>query len=181
MQENYEKDLLIYNEIRAAKTKMIEFNSLVLGVSAVHPELNFENWPAPRGKNAQKPMSNVLREEFLQHLENPEDLLDYHKRLIDRVMIHKCKKGSCQTEKFKTVSKDGKKEKITEKNCRFNFPFDLNGFTELKRDKETEEFIWYQPDNGEGKDPLADPLHYGASYKKLDQKAQKFINTKLEL
>ena len=105
IQETYEKDLLRCKEIRAAKTKMIEFNSLVLGVSAVHPELNFKNWPATRGKNAQKPLSNVLREEFLQHLDNPEDPLDYH-----RVMIHKCKKGSCQTEKFKTISKDGKKE-----------------------------------------------------------------------
>ena len=56
MQENYEKDLVEYNEIKAAKTKIIEFNSLVLGVSAVHPELNFENWSAPHGKNTQKPL-----------------------------------------------------------------------------------------------------------------------------
>ena len=70
MQDIYQKDLL-YNEIKAAKMKMMEFNSLVRGVSAVHPDLNFENLPAPRGKNAKKPMSNVLREEFFQHLEDP--------------------------------------------------------------------------------------------------------------
>ena len=92
-------------------------------------------------------------------------------------MIHKCTKGSCQTEKFKGVfTKDGKKEKVTETNCHFNFPFDLNGFTELKRNEETKEFLWYEPDNGERKDPLTDPLHYGASYKKLDERKQKFIN-----
>ena len=180
-QENYERDLCNYNEIRSAKMKMIEFNSLVLGVNAVHPELNFENWPAPRGKNAQRPLSNVLKEDFRQHLGKPEDLSDYRKRLIDRVMIHKCKKGSCLTETFKTVkNNEGKKEIIKEKHCRFNFPFDLNGF-KLKFNEETEELEGYDPDIKEESDPLSDPLHFGASYRKLDEKTQKFIDTKLEL
>ncbi len=51
MKEDYEKNAQKYKEIKAAKEKMIEFNSLLLGVYTVHPELNFENWPAPLGKN----------------------------------------------------------------------------------------------------------------------------------
>ena len=92
---------------------MIEFNSLLLGVYAVHPELNFENWPMPHGKNPYKPSKNVLYETFMEHLEDAKDLLDYWKRLANRVMIHKCKKGSCLTEKFKTVTDtDGNKQTV---------------------------------------------------------------------
>ena len=56
---------------------MIEFNSLILGIYAVHPELDFENWPTPIGKNPHKPTTNVLQEDLLQYLGNPEGLLDY--------------------------------------------------------------------------------------------------------
>ena len=42
-QIQYEKDVEKYNQIKAAKEKMIEFNSLLQGIYAVHPELDFEN------------------------------------------------------------------------------------------------------------------------------------------
>ena len=108
---DYERMLIRFNEIKAAKEKMIEFNSLILGIYAVHPELDFENWPAPRGKIPDKPKSNVLRDDLLKYIGDPEGLLDFWRRLVNRVQLHKCKKGSCLTETFKTVKKDdGTKE-----------------------------------------------------------------------
>ena len=95
-------------------------------------------------------------------------------------MLHKCKKGSCLTETFKTVKKDGKKEIVKEQHCRFKFPFDLNGFY-LDWNEETQELKGYEPDVKEESDPLFDSLRYGASYKNLDKKTQKLIDTKLEL
>ena len=42
MHERYNKEVQAYEEIVAAKEKMIEFNALAMGVFAVHPELDFE-------------------------------------------------------------------------------------------------------------------------------------------
>ena len=50
---------------------MIEFNSLIHGVYAVHPELDFENWPAPRSINPYKPKTNVLCDDLLKYLGDP--------------------------------------------------------------------------------------------------------------
>merc|ERR1711923_369828 len=172
LMDEYEKDLQEWKDIKAAKEKMIEFNSLVLGVFAVHPELDFENWPAPRGKNPYKPSKNVLHETFLEHLEDGKDLLEYWKRLANRLMIHKCKKGSCLTETFKTVKDpEGKKQKVKESHCRFKFPFELNGFKN-QFNKETGELEGIVPNPSVKDDPLFDPLTYGASYRRLDEKTQ---------
>ena len=148
---------------------MIEFNSLLLGIYAVHPELDFENWPAPRGKNPHKPTSNVLRDDLLKYIRDPEGLLDYWRRLINRVQLHKCKKGSCLTETFKTITKDGKKETVKEKHCRFRFPFLLIEFKENWND-ETNEMEGIEPDVKENGETIADPLKYGSSYRREDTK-----------
>ena len=95
-------------------------------------------------------------------------------------MLHKCKKGSYLTETFKRVKKDEKKEIFKEQRCRFKFLFDLNGFY-LYWNEETQERKGYEPDIKKESDPLFDSLCYGASYKNLDKKSQKFIDTKLEL
>ena len=181
-QEKYEKDVKKYNEIKASKEKMIEFNSLILGIYAVHPELDFENWPTPRGKNLHKPTTNVLREDLMKYLENPDGLLDYWIRLVNRVQIHKCKKGSCLTETYKTITNsDGKKATVKQRNCRFKFPFPLNGF-KPSFNKETQELEGIEPDVKENSDTLADPLKFGASYKKQDEiDVTKMIDTTLEI
>ena len=41
--------------IALAKKKIEEFNSYFIGVSAIHPELNPQDWPAPLGDNVAKP------------------------------------------------------------------------------------------------------------------------------
>ena len=117
----------------------------------------------------------------MKYLGDPEGLLDYWKRLVNRVQLHKCKKGSCLTETFKTIKKDGKKEKVKERHCRFNFPFLLNGFKLAFNDK-TQELEGYEPDVKKDNDTLANPLKFGASYKKEHENdPNKLINTTLEL
>ena len=183
-QEQYEKDVKKYDEIKAAKEKMIEFNSLIHGVYAVHPELDFENWPAPRGKNPYKPKTNVLRDDLLKYLGDPEGLLEYWRQLVNRIQLHKCKKGSCLTETFKTITtQDGKKETVKKRHCRFNFPFPVNGFkVDLNEDVEPPEIEGIEPDLKEHNDTIGDPLKYGASYQKQDPiDTTKMIQTSLEL
>ena len=167
MKEKYDQALENYNNIIAAKEKMIDFNSLLLGVFAVHPELDFENWPAPYGKNPHRPLSNVLRESFMQHLDNPKELHDFWIRLVNRVELHKCKKGSCLTESFTTVKdpKTGENVKKKTRKCRFKFPFSLNGF-KMQFNEEKGMVEGYEPDPKSDGDTLGDPLRHGASYRK---------------
>ena len=95
--------------------------------------------------------------------------MEYLIRLDNRVMIHHCKKGSCLTEKFKTVKdSDGNKKTVTERHCRFNFPFPLNGF-KPQINEETGELEGIEPDLKEENDVLSDALQYGASYRRLDE------------
>ena len=116
----------------------------------------------------------------LSCLDNLEDLYDYYKRLCNRVELHRCKRGGCLTETFKTVKdKEGKDVKITEHQCRFNFPFNLNGFKK-EFNEETKELQGIEPYGLEETDTLANPLVYGASYKKRNQHGG-FEETKLEL
>ncbi|MCP3932070.1 MAG: hypothetical protein GY705_23605, partial [Bacteroidetes bacterium] len=50
------------DDIKNAKNKMIEFNSLLAGIFALHPDLNPAHWPPPLGQNPYTPEINVLRE-----------------------------------------------------------------------------------------------------------------------
>ena len=85
------------------------------------------------------------------------------------------------TETFKTVKDpEGKKQKVKESHCRFKFPFELNGFKN-QFNKETGELEGIVPNPSVKDDPLFDPLTYGASYRRLDEKTQTVINTNLEL
>ena len=167
MQERYEKQLQENNDIVNAKEKMIEFTALVMGVYGVHPEMDFEEWPSPYGKNPYRPEKNVLRESFTDHIEDPEALLEYWTRLVNRVQLHKCKPGGCSSGKIKTVKdpKTGEKVKQRQEDCRFGFPFPLNGF-QMVWDYEKGMLEGYDVDIQNDGDTLGDPLHYGASYKK---------------
>ena len=90
---------------------------------------------------------------------------------MNRVQLHKCKKGSCLTKTFKTITtKDGKKETVKKRHCRFNFPFPENGFKiDLNEAVEPPEIERIEPDLKEHIDTTGDPLRYGASYQKQDQ------------
>ena len=167
MHERYNKEVQAYEEIVAAKEKMIEFNALAMGVFAVHPELDFENWPLPYGKNPYRPLKNVLRESFTEHEDEPESLLEFWKRLVNRVQLHRCKKGACLKESFKTVKdpKTGENVQKKIKNCRFGYPFRLNGF-KMEYNEEKGMVEGYDVDIKNDGDTLGNPLRHGASYRK---------------
>ena len=48
-------------------------------------------------------------------------------------------------------------------------------------DEKTDELVGIEPDIKEEDDSLFDALRYGASYKRLDEKTKKVIDTKLSL
>ena len=118
-------------DIYDAGMKLVEFNSHVAGVTAVHPEKDPNFWPGPYGRNVYKPPNNPLRECFTEK-ETKEELLEYYTGLINRVMLHKCSVGYClDPKKVKTdtiVDEDGTKRKVKKMYCRFQYPFWLNGF-----------------------------------------------------
>merc|ERR1712029_135873 len=82
------------DDITAAKIKIIEFNSLLAGVFALHPELNPVYWPAPLGQCPYKSDKNVLRES-IEDYDNADYLYDYTKRIVSKVNVHKCGFGYC--------------------------------------------------------------------------------------
>ena len=119
------------------KKKLIEFNSNIAGITAVHPEYNPQEWPAPHGTNVYKPPVNPLRESFTNKL-TKEELLEYYISLINRIMLHKCKIGYClDPKKLKTVTftdENGEPKKTKKMYCRFNFPFEFHGFEGKKEE-----------------------------------------------
>ena len=83
------RKMLKNTDIKSTKEMTIEFNSLLPRIYALHPELDFENWPTPRGKNPHKPTSNFLRDDLLRSLRDPCGLLDYWRYLIVTGKNHK--------------------------------------------------------------------------------------------
>ena len=89
---------------------MIEFNSLLAGVFALHPELNPTLWPPPLGQNPYKPPNNILRTK-INDWTNPEYLYDCTTQLANRVILHKCSFGYClDHNRFKKIKIDNSVE-----------------------------------------------------------------------
>jgi hypothetical protein len=174
------------DDITNAKNKMINFNSLLAGIFALHPELNPVDWPPPLGQNPYPPEVNVLREPIID-FDDPNYLYNYCSRIVNRVQIHKCSFGYClDSKRFETIKKstrdqdkidddinnaennsiDQTKEpkKKADKNylCRFNFPFRFNGFKPNLDENNMLESI--EPDINDPDNPLNNPMIYGASY-----------------
>ena len=53
-------------ENEEAKQKLIDFSTNTLGVSAIHPNPDPKEWPAPYGSNVYCPPQNCLRQRFLE-------------------------------------------------------------------------------------------------------------------
>ena len=91
---------------------MAKFNSHILGITAIHPEVNPINWPGPYGQNVSKPDKNVLREVFDDFKDDPSKLYNHYTFQVNRFMLHKCRMGYCLDPKRVKVQKykdsDGK-------------------------------------------------------------------------
>ena len=108
-------------ESEQAKSKLINLSANTLGVSALHPNPDPKNWPAPYGNNIYCPPQNCLRQRFLDIPVN--EMKSQYENLINRVMIHKCRFGICLSNKRKYSSGD--------LSCRFKFPMNTVGFNLL--------------------------------------------------
>ena len=64
-------------KIHEAQNKLAQFNSEIIGTSAIHPDADPTNWPAPHGQNVYKPKTNVLRESFINFIDNPNKLYEH--------------------------------------------------------------------------------------------------------
>ena len=119
-------------KIKEARKKMEHFNSYLMGITAIHPESNPYEWPAPHGQNIYKPAENVLRSDLEKIKDDPEKIYKYYASLINRCMLHKCKMGYCLDPKKINVNaskeSDGKGVKKKKTACRFNHPVDIHGF-----------------------------------------------------
>ncbi len=120
-----------------ARTKMIKFNSLTAGISAIHPILDPKDWLTPLGQNPTRPSNECLRKKFEDLALSPYELVDQYKQLVNKVMLHNCRLGYClKKNKYKLVedktlplTKDGKYRKRKELVCRFDFPCAYHGYT----------------------------------------------------
>ena len=119
-------------KIKEARIKMTQFTSYLMGISAIHPETNPSEWPAPHGQNIYKPAENVLRSDFEKFKDDPVKVYKYYTSLINRCMLHKCKMGYCLDQKRVKVdkSKGPNGEEVKKKTfaCRFNHPMEMCGF-----------------------------------------------------
>ena len=95
-QNEVDEAKVLIEKIQNAREKIERFNSIISGVSAVHPEVDPVKWPAPWGQNVYKPSNDVLRTDFEDHIDNPQKLYEYYTNQINRFMLHKCKFGSCK-------------------------------------------------------------------------------------
>ena len=95
--------------------KVIDFAATTLGLSAVHPEMEWEAWPEPFGNNDQPPANNPLRVE----LRDVEDQHTHYTDLCNRVQLHTCRPNYC-------FSPDDPPER---RRCRHGFPKHRYGFS----------------------------------------------------
>ena len=52
-------------EVVRSQDRIVQFTSQMLGISAIHPNPNPQEWPAPFGQNVHTPPSNCLRQRYL--------------------------------------------------------------------------------------------------------------------
>ncbi|MCH2545601.1 MAG: AAA family ATPase [Alphaproteobacteria bacterium] len=153
--------------IEQARREMIRFNALHAGVYAVHPELDPKKWPAPLGQMPYKPPTEILRKNYYDYINDALSMYHHYIRMVNRVMIHKCVIGYCQSKNkahmIKQKDKDGVEVKVRKLDCRFNFPFEMHGFDPVELpDKNVLDKVQVKIPKTE--DELINPFIHGASY-----------------
>ena len=100
----------IYSEATLnARENMIRFAVKEAGISAVHPNPDPHQWPAPHGQNVSKPKENIMRDQF-NYPKKEKDRKEKHEKIVNRTMLHNCKKGYCSTEDSRPKKKGKKKD-----------------------------------------------------------------------
>ena len=108
-----------------ARADIIDMAINRIGLVANHPELDANNWPQPEGLRSGRPTTNCLRIPFEEAMLQPlQDLID----LVNRVMLHACKKGYCRK-----VDEKGKQLPCTQHFPRVQAGYEDHSTEEVKR------------------------------------------------
>ena len=104
------------SHVQSCRERVVDFTTMDLGLSAVHPQSDPKCWPAPEGINTERPVTNSLRVNLLDVL-NYE--LDYE-YLVNLVQLHGCRRTYCIIKVVGAVSGYVR--------CRFGYPMTLIGY-----------------------------------------------------
>ena len=138
--EHTEEEALLLDKVNAARDKIIAFNMVVTGLTAVHPSMDPHDWRPPHGHNSDKPLVNPCQQDLKEVVETEETMTLDYLRLCNKCQHHKCLSSYClkrkKKTKDKTKDKDSKdvknskddKDKEGEQECRFRFPKAILGF-----------------------------------------------------
>ena len=81
-------------EVEAAQRNVVDFSVKTMGVSAMNPEANADNWAPPNGPNPHPPANNVLRTTLSAVDKDPSQSLERdYCQIVQRVQLHKCALG----------------------------------------------------------------------------------------
>ena len=115
------------DRVKYTNNKVNEFATTTLGLSAVHPENDWEKWPVPFGNNEEPPAVNPLRVE----LKDVQDQKLHYNDLCNRVLLHTCRPKYC-------YDPEDPPEK---QRCRHGFPKPHHGFTMIENDEDPENVV----------------------------------------
>ena len=79
-----------------AREKTVQFAKNMLGLSALHPEMDSDQWPPKYGYNLNPPSSNALRTSLKSVPNDEQSLVQDYAELVTRVELHTCRKGYCK-------------------------------------------------------------------------------------
>ena len=120
-----------------AREKTIHFAKYLLGLSALHPEMNSDHWPPKYGYNTNPPSSNALRCSLKSVPKDEQSLTEDNAQLVTRVELHNCRRGYCKDDRPHPVMPP---PHTILGPCRFGYDKDLHGFkTVPKLDKDGQE------------------------------------------
>ena len=81
-------------EVEAAQRNVVDYSVNTMGVSAMNPEANADNWAPPNGPNPHPPANNVLRTTLSAVDKDPSQSLETdYSQIVQRVQLHKCSLG----------------------------------------------------------------------------------------
>ena len=104
-------------EMKERKDRVVDFAVNLMGISGMNPVADAREWAPPEGLNPHPPVNNALRSSIRKVERDPDITLDDdYCALVQRVMLHTCKKNYCYPANAEVP------------HCRFKYPFSLQGY-----------------------------------------------------
>ena len=106
-------------DLQDRKARVVDFAVNMMGISGMNPVSDAKEWAPPEGLNPQPPVNNPLRSSIRRVERDPDVTLDDdYSALVQRVMLHTCRKNYCYPATAEVPY------------CRFKYPFSLQGYVE---------------------------------------------------